>query len=101
MPHKRFATKRIERQLRSVVVDLAAARRRAAIAKEQYEAFRDDDEEARMRSLGSDAVEDRHVADQARRHAEVMHQELERAESQVAALERERDELLARYEPSS
>jgi hypothetical protein len=101
MPGKRFATKRIERQLRSVVVDLTAARQRAAVAKEQYEAFRDDDEDARMRSLGSDAVEDRHVADQAKRHADLMRQELERADSQVAALEQTRDELLARYEPSS
>jgi len=46
-----------------------------------------------MRSLGSDAVEDRHVAEQAKRHAEVMRQELERAEGHVAALERSRDEL--------
>ena len=73
-----------------MVVDLKAARDRVAIAKEQYEAFREDDEEARMRSLGSDAVEDRHVAEQAKRHAEVMLQELERAESHVAALERAR-----------
>jgi hypothetical protein len=101
MLSKRVAAKRIERQLRSVVVDLKSARDRVAIAKEQYEAFRDDDEEARMRSLGSDAVEDRHVAEQAKRHAEVMRQELERAESHVAALERSRDELLSRYEPSS
>jgi hypothetical protein len=99
MPSKRFATRRIERQLRSVVSDLTAARQRVAIAKEQYEAFRDDDEEAQTRSLGSDAVDDRHVADQARRHAELMHQELERSEQQVIALERERDDLLARYEP--
>jgi hypothetical protein len=98
---KRVAAKRIERQLRSVVVDLKAARERVAIGKEQYEAFREDDEEARMRSLGSEAVEARHVAEQASRHAEVMRQELERAENQVAALERERDELLARYEPST
>ena len=101
MPGKRYAAKRIERQLRSVVVDLAAARDRAAVAKEQYEAFRDEDEEARMRSLGSEAVEDRYVADQASRHAEVMRQEVERAESHVAALERSRDELLRRYEPTS
>jgi hypothetical protein len=101
MPGKRSTAKRIERRLRSVVVDLAAARQRVAIAREQYEALREDDEEARMRALGSDAVEDRHVADQARRHAEVMHQALTRAEEQVAALERERDELLVRYEPTS
>jgi DNA transposition AAA+ family ATPase len=98
---KRVAAKRIERQLRSVVVDLKSARERVAIAKEHYEAFRDDDEEARMRSLGSDAVADRHVAEQASRHAEVMRHELERAESHVASLERARDELLSRYEPSS
>jgi hypothetical protein len=98
---KRVASKRIERQLRSVVSDLSAARQRVLLAREQYEAFREEDEEAQMRSLGSDAVEDRHVADQARRHAEVMHQELERAESRVASLERERDELLARYQPGS
>jgi hypothetical protein len=101
MPRKRLATWRIERQLRSVVSDLAAARQRAVIAREQYEAVRDDDEDAQMRSLGSDMVEDRHVADQTRRHAEVMHQELERADHLVVALERERDALLARYEPSS
>jgi hypothetical protein len=100
MVFKRPGVKRVERQLRATVVDLSAARERLMVAKEQYEAFREDDEDARMRSLGSEMVDDRHVADQARRHADVMRSDVERAEGQVASLERVRDELLAKYEPS-
>jgi DNA transposition AAA+ family ATPase len=100
MMAKRLTTRRIERQLRSVVLELAAARERVVVAKQQYEAFRDDDEEAQTRSLGSEMVEDRHVADQARRHAELMRLAVLRAEVAVAALEKSRDELLARYEPA-
>ena len=97
MASKRFATKRIERQLRSVVLDLARGARSAAVAKEQYEALRDDDEEARVRSLGSDMVDDRRVAEQVSRHAELMRLALKRAEVEVASLEQARDELLSRY----
>jgi hypothetical protein len=100
MVSKRLATRRIERQLRSVVLELAQARERVVVAKEQFEAVRDDDEEARIRSLGSDLVEDRHVADQARRHAELMRVALARAEAEVTSLERLRDDLLTRYEPT-
>ena len=100
MVPKRFATRRVERQLRSVVLDLAQARERAVVAKEQFEVVREDDEEARIRSLGSERVEDRHVADQTRRHAELMRVALTRAEAEVASLERLRDDLLARYEPT-
>jgi hypothetical protein len=83
-----------------VVLDLAAARERAAVAKEQYGALRDDDEEARVRSLGSEMVDDRRVAEQVSRHAELMRLAHMRAEVEVASLEQARDELLARYEPS-
>jgi hypothetical protein len=91
--------RRIERQLRSIVAELAEARSQVIVANEQYAAFQDDDEDARTRSLGSDSIEAARTAEQSHRHAELMREQVLRAEQRVKELEKRRDALLLTYEP--
>lgn len=99
MGHRSLAKWRIERQLRSVVAELSAARNQVALMAEQYLAFQEDDEDARNRALASSAVDDIRVAKEAHRHAELMLEARRRAEQRVVDLEKKRDELLSNYEP--
>lgn len=99
MDRRSVAKWRIERQLRAVVVDLSVARNQVGLVKEQYAAFREDDDDAQNRALGSSLVADMHVAEEAHRHAELMREALRHAEQRVLDLEKRRDELLASYTP--
>lgn len=67
----------------------------------QHEALSEEGEDAQVRSLVSDLVSARREADLATRHAALVAQAIERCEGEIHALERRRDELLARYEPPS
>jgi hypothetical protein len=99
MDRKSVAKWRIERQLRSVVAELSAARNQVALVKEQFVAFEDDDDDAQSRALASSLVADVHVAEEAHRHAELMREALRHAEQRVIDLEKRRDDLLSSYTP--
>jgi len=99
VPGRRFAKRRVERQLRSVVAELASARDQVRVVTEQYAAFQEDDEDARNRSLVSESIDDVRNAEHAHRHAELMREAVLRAQDRVVELEKRRDELLASYEP--
>ena len=91
--------RRIERQLRAVVQEIADARAQVAVVTEQWAAFQEDDDDARSRALASESYDDARNAEHAHRHAEVMKAAVAKAERRVVELETRRDQLLKSYEP--
>jgi len=85
---------RAERRLFDVHARLVRARSELAIVEEQYQAFAEMAEEARMRMLISETALAHQEWQEARRHAETMERSCAEARTLVADLERTQNELL-------
>ncbi len=85
---------KVERRLREVHDRLVKARAELAMAEEQFLAFADDADDARIRSLVAETPLAGREFQEASRHAAAMERGLQLARQRVRELERQQDELL-------
>jgi hypothetical protein len=87
---------KIERKLVGVNARLQRAREELAVLDEQLVAFGDDEDDARVRALVSEAPLDNLDHRDASRHAEAMRRSRAALAAHIAELERTQDDLLDR-----